>query len=109
MFEFIGFANCQFKLCGIIMSASLMPGIKLSINATCLHVLPLVQVFCKWEFQENCGDLRALMWRYDSESELGLMCSSNRFCPCFGMMTEASNTNLETLLLHMRSLIHFMR
>ena len=71
-----------------------------SIYATCLHVLPLVEMFCNWEFQEDCSDLKAVMLRYDSESELGLMCSDNRFCPCFGMMTEASNTNLETLTSH---------
>lgn len=33
-------------------------------------MLPLVEMFCKWELGEDCGDLRALMLRFDSELEL---------------------------------------
>lgn len=40
------------------------------IVATCTHLLPLVEMYCKWELQEDCGDLQALMRRFDSESEL---------------------------------------
>jgi hypothetical protein len=38
--------------------------------ATCVHLLPLVEMFCKWELQEDCSDLPSLMRRFDSETEL---------------------------------------
>ena len=41
-----------------------------AIRATCMALLPLVEMYCKWELQEDCDDLYALMLRYDSESEL---------------------------------------
>ena len=41
-----------------------------AIRATCMQVLPLVEMYIKWELQEECGDLRALMERFDSEPEL---------------------------------------
>ena len=40
------------------------------LRATCLHLLPLVEMFCKWELQEDCSDLASLMHRFDSETEL---------------------------------------
>lgn len=40
------------------------------LRATCMALLPLVEMFCKWELQEDCNDLRSLMLRFDSESEL---------------------------------------
>lgn len=42
-----------------------------AIRNTCTQLLPLVEMFCKWEFGEDCSDLRALMLRFDSELELG--------------------------------------
>lgn len=42
-----------------------------AIRTTCTQLLPLVEMFCKWELGEDCSDLRALMLRYDSELELG--------------------------------------
>ena len=41
-----------------------------SIRATCMQVLPLVEMYCRWELQEECGHLYALMQRFDSELEL---------------------------------------
>ena len=35
-----------------------------------MELLPLVEMYCKWELQEDCGDLRSLMLRFDSELEL---------------------------------------
>jgi hypothetical protein len=40
------------------------------ICATCTQFLPLVEMYCKYELQEDCGDLQALMLRFDSEAEL---------------------------------------
>ena len=41
-----------------------------AIRSTCIQILPLVEMFCKWELEEDCSDLRALMRRFDSESDL---------------------------------------
>lgn len=35
-----------------------------------MQLLPLVEMFCKWELDEDCTDLWALMVRFDSEVEL---------------------------------------
>jgi hypothetical protein len=35
-----------------------------------MQLLPLVEMFCKWELEEDCTDLWALMVRFDSEVEL---------------------------------------
>lgn len=35
-----------------------------------MELLPLVEMYCRWELEEDCSDLRALMLRYDSELEL---------------------------------------
>ena len=40
------------------------------LRSTCVHLLPLVEMFCKWELQEDCSNLQSLMQRFDSESEL---------------------------------------
>lgn len=40
------------------------------LRNTCMQILPLVEMFCKWELQEDCGNLRALMLRFDPELEL---------------------------------------
>ena len=41
-----------------------------AIRATCMQLLPLVEMYCKWELEEDCTDLCALMVRFDSEVEL---------------------------------------
>ena len=41
-----------------------------ALRTTCMHILPLVEMYCRWELQEDCSDLGALMVRFDSESEL---------------------------------------
>lgn len=43
-----------------------------ALRATCMQLLPIVEVYCKWELEEDCTSLRALMLRFDSESELEL-------------------------------------
>ena len=40
------------------------------IRTTCMELLPLVEMYCRWELKEDCSDLRALMLRFDSEWEL---------------------------------------
>lgn len=41
-----------------------------ALRATCMQVLPFVEMHCRWELQEECSDLHALMERFDSEREL---------------------------------------
>lgn len=41
-----------------------------AIRATCMELLPLVEMHCKFELQEDCSNLRALMLRFDSEAAL---------------------------------------
>ena len=41
-----------------------------ALRTTCMHILPLVEMYCKWELQEDCSDLGALLLRFDSTSEL---------------------------------------
>lgn len=40
------------------------------LRTTCIQLLPLVEMYCKWELEEDCSNLRALMLRFDSELEL---------------------------------------
>ena len=40
------------------------------IQASCMQLLPIVEMFCKYEFQDDCSDLRGLMLRFDSEVQL---------------------------------------
>lgn len=40
------------------------------ILATCTQLLPLVEMFCKGQLEEDCSDLRSLMLRFDCEAEL---------------------------------------
>lgn len=35
-----------------------------------MELLPLVEMYCKWELQDDCSNLRELMVRFDSEAEL---------------------------------------
>ena len=41
-----------------------------SIRTACMQLLPLVEMYCRWELQEDCNNLQALMERFDSVSEL---------------------------------------
>ena len=41
-----------------------------AIRDTCVQLLPLVEMYCKWELEEDCTDLRSLLHRFDYESEL---------------------------------------
>ena len=40
------------------------------LRNTCMQLLPLVEMYCRGESQEDCSNLRYLMARYDSEAEL---------------------------------------
>ena len=40
------------------------------VRNTCMQLLPIVEMYCRWELEEDCTDLRALMVRFDSEEEL---------------------------------------
>ena len=35
-----------------------------------MQLLPLVEMYCRWELAEDCTDLQSLMLRFDSEEEL---------------------------------------
>ena len=41
-----------------------------AIRNTCMQLLPLVEMFCKWELEEDCSDLVSLMHRFDSQHQL---------------------------------------
>ena len=41
-----------------------------AIRTTCMQLLPLVEMYCKWELEEDCTSLRALVCWFDSELEL---------------------------------------
>jgi hypothetical protein len=41
-----------------------------TVVTTCTGLLPLLEMFLKWELQEDCTDLGALMRRFDSEAQL---------------------------------------
>lgn len=43
-----------------------------AIRSTCMQLLPLVEMYCRYELQEDCTGLRDLLLRFDSELELGL-------------------------------------
>ena len=40
------------------------------VRTLCTQLLPLLEMYCRWELQEDCTDLRALMQRFDSETDL---------------------------------------
>ena len=40
------------------------------VRTTFMQLLPLVEMYCRWELEEDCSDLRALMLCFDSELEL---------------------------------------
>lgn len=41
-----------------------------ALRATCMELLPLVKMYCRWELQDDCSNLRELMVRFDLEAEL---------------------------------------
>ena len=41
-----------------------------ALRDTCTQLLPLVEMYCKWELEEDCSNLQSLMLRFDSEREL---------------------------------------
>ena len=41
-----------------------------AIRTTCMQLLPLVEMYCKWVLEEDCTNLHGLMCRFDSELEL---------------------------------------
>ena len=41
-----------------------------ALRATCMQLLPLLEMYCKYELQDDCSNLRELMLRFDSEAEL---------------------------------------
>ena len=40
------------------------------VCTTCVQLLPLIEMWCKWELQEDCSNLWELMLRFDSEADL---------------------------------------
>lgn len=41
-----------------------------AVCATSVQLLPLIEMYCKWELQEDCSNLWELMLRFDSEADL---------------------------------------
>lgn len=41
-----------------------------ALRSTCMQLLPLVEMYCRWELEEDCTSLRNLLLRFDSELEL---------------------------------------
>ena len=41
-----------------------------AIHNACTQILPLVEMYCRWELEEDCSDLHSLMCRFDCEAEL---------------------------------------
>lgn len=41
-----------------------------ALRATCMELLPLLEMYYRWELEEDCGNLRTLMVRFDSEASL---------------------------------------
>ena len=41
-----------------------------ALRSTCMRLLPLVEMYCRWELEEDCTSLRTLMLRFDSKLEL---------------------------------------
>ena len=41
-----------------------------ALRGTCVQLLPLLEMYCKWELQEDCSNLRQLMLRFDSDFAL---------------------------------------
>jgi hypothetical protein len=41
-----------------------------AIRVTCMQLLPLVEMYCRWQLQNDTSNLEALMRRFDSEAEL---------------------------------------
>ena len=40
------------------------------LRNTCMQLLPLVEMYCRWVLEDECNNLRDLMERFDSEAEL---------------------------------------
>lgn len=41
-----------------------------ALRGTCVQLLPLLEMYCRWELQEDCSNLRQLMLRFDFEAAL---------------------------------------
>ena len=35
-----------------------------------MQLLPILEMYCRWELEEDCTDLESLMFRFDSKEEL---------------------------------------
>jgi hypothetical protein len=40
------------------------------VRTTCMQLLPLVEMYCRWELQEDCSNLVALLERFEDVPEL---------------------------------------
>ena len=67
-----------------------------AIRTMCMELLPLVEMYCRWELEEDCSDLRALMVRYDSELEL----ETHELGRSLLFMLRNDDVGLDTLPIH---------
>lgn len=42
------------------------------VRTTCMQLLPLMEIYCKWKLKEDCANLRDLILWFDFELELEL-------------------------------------
>lgn len=49
---------------------TLPPPSRHDVRNTCMQLLPIVEMYCRWELEKDCTDLHSLMLRFDSEEEL---------------------------------------
>ena len=66
------------------------------VHSICMHLLPLVEMYCWWELGEECNDHRHLMLQFDSELEL----ESHELGRSVLYMVKDDETGKETLSRH---------
>ena len=69
------------------------------VRSTCMQLLPLVEMYCRWELEEDCTDLRALMLRFDSEVDL----ESHELGHSLLFMVRDEDAGIDSLKRHIHS------
>lgn len=64
-----------------------------------MQLLPLLEMYCRWELQDDCADLLALMHRFDSETEL----ESHELGRSLLFMIRNDDAGMNGLPMHVRS------
>lgn len=64
-----------------------------AVRAACMEILPVVEMYCRHELQEECSNLQALMVRFDDERQL----QSHELGRSLLFMIRDDEAGLETL------------